>query len=61
MNVMTRIKLFLKDDEGQSTTEYILILSVVVMVAMKFRGTFLKKLGDITGKLEGDLDKAMTE
>ena len=28
---------FIRDEEGQSTTEYILILAVVVMIAMKFK------------------------
>ena len=37
-------KSFLNDEEGQSTTEYILILSVVVMVALKFKDIFGKKL-----------------
>ena len=49
----------LKDDRGQSTTEYILILSVVVMVALKFKkqfsGTMDKMMGDLNGKLDGAL------
>lgn len=38
-----------KDDRGQSTTEYILILAVVVMIAMKFKKEFGVKL---TGTLD---------
>ncbi len=42
---------FLKDERGQSTTEYILILSVVVMIAMKFKEKFGVVLGNMTEKL----------
>lgn len=31
---------FVSDERGQSTTEYILILSVVVLVALKFKQKF---------------------
>lgn len=48
------VKLY-KDDRGQSTTEYILILSVVVMVAMKFKATFQEKLIGIVDKLGGQI------
>lgn len=39
-----RLRDLWRDDRGQSTTEYILILAVVVMVAMKFRSAFQGKL-----------------
>ena len=52
--VKEKVKNFLRDETGQSTTEYILILAVVVMIAMKFRGI-------IHGKLTGILDKVGTE
>lgn len=51
---------FLNDEGGQSTTEYILILAVVVMIAMKFKTTFLSKLNGIMEKVGGDIDKATT-
>ena len=45
---------FFRDESGQSTTEYILILSVVVMIAMKFKQQFgqaiTNLLGNVTGK-----------
>ncbi len=47
-----------KDDQGQSTTEYILILSVVVMIAMKFKNTFQGKLEQITNNLGNQIDQA---
>jgi Flp pilus assembly pilin Flp len=50
----------LKDESGQSTTEYILILAVVVMIAMKFKATFGSKLDAIIGTLGTSLDSATT-
>lgn len=50
-----------KDDAGQSTTEYILMLSVVVMIAMKFKESFLGKMTGIVDKLGGNIDKVITE
>ena len=50
---------FLSDERGQSTTEYILILSVVVMVAMKFKKTFEGRLTTIIDRLGGEMDKGM--
>jgi Flp pilus assembly pilin Flp len=48
----------LKDESGQSTTEYILILAVVVMIAMKFKTTFGAKLDTIINTLGTNLDSA---
>ena len=53
-------KAFLRDERGQSTTEYILILSVVVMVAMKFKSTFQGKLNGIVDKLGVEIDRGMS-
>jgi Flp pilus assembly pilin Flp len=52
---------FLRDDRGQSTTEYILILSVVVMVAMKFKQTFQGKLTGIVDQLGGKIEQGMND
>jgi Flp pilus assembly pilin Flp len=46
------------DDLGQSTTEYILILSVVVMIAMKFKTMFGNKLEGILGKVSDKIGDA---
>lgn len=46
------------DDVGQSTTEYILILSVVVMIALKFKSTFSDQLGKLLGNVSSQLDSA---
>ena len=50
---------FMKEESGQSTTEYILILAVVVMVAVKFKSTFQTKLSNIVNQLGGQLDGAI--
>ncbi len=58
-NVMkAMLKKFLRDESGQSTTEYILILFVVVMVAMKFKGRFEKTMDNASNMLDGKLNEA---
>lgn len=54
MNRMVTIKNFMKDESGQTTTEYILILAVIVTIFMQFR----KKLTTMLGSVFGQLDKA---
>lgn len=49
------------DDRGQSTTEYILILAVVVMIAVKFKATFGQKLQSVVTNLGGQLDSATSD
>lgn len=44
------------DERGQSTTEYILMLSVAVMIAIKFKGVFGKKIEGMVEKLGGDIE-----
>jgi Flp pilus assembly pilin Flp len=56
MKLMLNIKNFVKDESGQTTTEYILILAVIVTIFMQFR----KKLIGILNKIFGELD-ASTE
>lgn len=55
--LITGFKQFLRDEEGQSTTEYILILAVVVMIAMKFKDQVGKLIGGRIDRLEGDMSK----
>ena len=52
---------FWQDERGQSTTEYILILSVVVMIALKFKQKFTDELTQMLGKLGNNLDSAMQD
>lgn len=39
---------FLKDEEGQTSTEYILLVAVVAMIVFKFRGIAMERLQAIT-------------
>ena len=54
MKNLETLQKFLKDDSGQTTTEYILILAVIVTIFMQFR----KKLLTIINKLFTSLDSA---
>jgi len=50
---------FMNDEEGQSTTEYILILAVVVMIAMKFKSSIGAKLETATNTIGGNIEQAL--
>jgi len=50
---------FIADERGQSTTEYILILAVVVMIAMKFREKFVATMTKATDKLDSDMTRML--
>jgi Flp pilus assembly pilin Flp len=52
---------FLRDEQGQSTTEYILILSVVVMIAMKFKNVFKGQMDTAVTTLGGNIQNALGE
>lgn len=51
---------FVRDERGQSTTEYILILSVVVMIAMKFKQTFQTAMNTAVTQLGTQIDGAVS-
>ncbi|MCM2276609.1 MAG: hypothetical protein NDJ89_00860 [Oligoflexia bacterium] len=53
------LKALWDDDRGQSTTEYILMLSVVVMIAMKFRKMFDSKMESAVQTLGGQIEGAL--
>lgn len=46
---------FLKDEEGQTSTEYILLVAVVALIVFKFKNTASTKLTQLTN---GVFDKA---
>ena len=49
------IKNFIKDESGQGTTEYILILVVVVGVAIAFKDPIMKIIRDKVGNVGGQI------
>lgn len=54
---MNKIVEFLKDESGQTSTEYILLVAVVAVIIFKFRETLQTKL---TGLIESVFDKSDT-
>ncbi len=52
-------KHFLRDESGQTTTEYVLILLVVVTLIMNMKTKLLKILGVLFGGLDKGVDKAI--
>ena len=57
--VKTKLLCLLKDEEGQSTTEYILILAVVVMIALKFKSKFTGVMDQMVNDLDGKLQQGL--
>ncbi len=56
--VVSLSRSLLKDDSGQSMTEYILILFMVVLLFNQLKGRFLSKMQGLVDKVGGDLDSA---
>lgn len=55
--IRTRMNRLLRDRSGQSTTEYILILAIVVMIASKLKTTLSSK---VVGAVDGlDFSRVM--
>ena len=46
---------FIKDEDGQTSTEYILLIAVVALIVFKFKSVATKKLDEITNAI---FDKA---
>lgn len=47
---------FLKDEEGQTSTEYILLVAVVALIVFKFKNQADEKLTSITNKVFGNAE-----
>lgn len=60
-NWANRFKSFIADEQGQSTTEYILILAVVVMIAMKFKEKFQRTMENATNKLNDNMNNMLSD
>ncbi len=52
---------YLRDEEGQTSTEYILLVAVVAMIVFKFKDVAQRKLNDITGSVFGNAEKFANE
>lgn len=53
---MKRFMDYLKDESGQTSTEYILLVAVVAMIIFKLRGKMESGLGNITDTVFGKAD-----
>ena len=49
---------YFKDEDGQTSTEYILLVAVVAMIIFRFRTVLQEKLLGLTGKV---FDKAESD
>ena len=49
------LKAFIQDESGQSTTEYVLILSAVVLIAIRFKSIIVTKIEGIVTKVGDDI------
>ena len=56
--MMSKFLEFLKDEEGQTSTEYILLVAVVALIVFKFKNTAQTKLSELTS---GVFDTANTK
>lgn len=56
LSLITRIRRGLRDRKGQSTTEYILILAIVVMLASKMKSSIGNLLESKIQKIESDIN-----
>lgn len=52
---------YLKDEEGQTSTEYILLVAVVAMIVFRFRKTAMERLNKLTGDVFNKADDLLKE
>jgi Flp pilus assembly pilin Flp len=60
-SLLTKIRRRFKDRRGQSTTEYILILAIVVMIASKMRSKLDRSISGTIDKLDSSIQTINTE
>ena len=60
ISILTRIRRRLRDRKGQSTTEYILILAIVVMIASKMKGRMNSFMDTSIGNVEKSMNDITT-
>ncbi|MCF8058237.1 MAG: hypothetical protein K9K67_03010 [Bacteriovoracaceae bacterium] len=52
---------FLKDEDGQTSTEYILLVAVVALIVFKFKAQATERLGAITDNVFNGADGWVNE
>ncbi len=51
---------FLRDEEGQTSTEYILLVAVAAMLVFKFKNTADEKLTELTENVFGEANNILS-
>jgi pilus assembly protein Flp/PilA len=59
--IMKMLMAYFKDESGQTSTEYILLVAVVAMIVFKFKSIATQRLGDITSNVFGNADKMVQD
>lgn len=57
----TMLKKFISEDSGQTTTEYILMLAVLVTIFMQFKKKLSTMLGNLMNGVEGKANRALED
>ena len=52
---------FLRDEEGQTSTEYILLVAVAAMLVFKFKDTADDKLTELTENVFGEANTILSD
>ena len=52
---------YLKDEEGQTSTEYILLVAVVAMIVLKFKEKLNTKLTNVLNGVFGKVDSSIQQ
>lgn len=58
---MKSVIAFLKDENGQTSTEYILLVAVVALIVVKFKNVAVTRLEQLTGNVFTAGDNIATE
>jgi len=61
MSLITKIRNRFKNEQGQSTTEYILILAIVVMIASRMKNKMQTSTENLMGGVDGIMQKQIQE
>ena len=56
----TLFKAYLRDEEGQTSTEYILLVAVVALIVIKFKSELQNKINTVLGTAFTQIDRELT-
>jgi pilus assembly protein Flp/PilA len=59
--MMKILMAYLKDESGQTSTEYILLVAVVAMIVFKFKSIATARLGSITDQVFNNADQMVQD